>query len=239
MGYTKIGEFMVIISQNTFLIWGILFFCFFRVAIKIKGIIKKEHIYKGIYSSEEFMFDLFCVYIIGVISRVYFPLTIAWGNHIVYNPPEIWLRPIWSIKQIYLMGGLESVIYQLTGNLIVLSPMVFFLCYFYSIDEEKLTLGKRIIKRVNELLESFERRNKEGVRENSYIPSIKTILKVCFLIALFIESSQVVLSLVFPNTKRFFEINDLICNTLSGIWGYYIYNLFINITVKSRNICKF
>ncbi|MDZ5254352.1 VanZ family protein [Clostridium sp. LIBA-8841] len=230
---------MVIISQNTFLIWGILFFCFFRVAIKIKGIIKKEHIYKSIYSSEEFMFDLFCIYIIGVISRVYFPLTIAWGNHIVYSPPEIWLRPIWSIKQIYLDVGLSGVIYQLTGNLIVLSPMAFFICYFYSIDEEKLTLGKRIIKRINKLLESFERRNKEGIRENSYIPSIKTILKVCFLIALFIESSQVVLSLVFPNTKRFFEINDLICNTLSGIWGYYIYNLFINITVKSRNICKF
>ncbi|EGT3616988.1 VanZ family protein [Clostridium perfringens] len=230
---------MIIISQNEALILGSLIYILFRGTFKIKGIIKKEHIYKSIYSSEEFMFDLFCIYIIGVISRVYFPLTIAWGNHIVYNPPEIWLRPLWSIKQIYLMGGLESVIYQLTGNLIILIPMAFFLCYFYSIDEEKLTLGKMGVKRINKILESFERRNKEGIRENSYIPSIKTILKVCFLIALFIETSQVVLSLVFPNTKRFFEINDLTCNTLSGIWGYYIYNLFINITVKSRNIYKF
>lgn len=229
---------MIVISQNQFLIWGILFSCLFRMGFKIKGIIKKEHIYKGIYSSEEFMFDLFCIYIIGVFSRVYFPLTIAWGNHIVYNPPEIWLRPLWSIKQIYLMGGLESVIYQLTGNLIVLSPMAFFLCYFYSIDEEKLTLGKGMIRRINELLESFEERNKEGIRENSYIPSLMTILKFCFLTALFIETSQVVLSLAFPNTKRFFEINDLICNTLSGVWGYYIYNLFIKITVKSRKIFK-
>lgn len=229
---------MIVISQNQFLMWGALFFCLFRLVFKIKGIIKKEYTYKDIYSGEEFMFDLFCIYIIGVFSKVYFPLTIAWGNHIVYSPPEIWLRPLWSIKQIYYMGGLESVIYQLTGNLIVLSPMAFFLCYFYSIDEEKLTLGKRGVKKINELLESFERRSKEGIRENSYIPSLKTILKFCFLIALSIETSQVILSLVFPNTKRFFEINDLICNTLSGVWGYYIYNAFTNINIRSRSTFK-
>lgn len=229
---------MVIISQNTFLVCGILFFCLFRIVVKFKEITKKEYIYKSIYSNEEFVFDLFCIYIIGVISRVYFPLTIAWGNNLVYNPPEIWFRPIWSIKQIYIMGGMESVIYQLTGNLIVLSPMAFFLCYFYSIDEEKLTLGKRLVDRINRLLESFERKNKSRLNKNSYIPSLKSILKFCFLVALFIETSQVLLSVIVPNTKRFFEINDLICNTLSGIWGYYIYIVFTNIRIRSKNAFK-
>ncbi|MDM0665751.1 hypothetical protein QTH69_10705 [Clostridium perfringens] len=69
---------MIIISQNTFLVVGILLFCLFRGAIKIKGIIKEEYTYKQIYSNEEFIFDLFCIYLIGVASKVYFPLTIAW-----------------------------------------------------------------------------------------------------------------------------------------------------------------
>ncbi|MDU7111604.1 MAG: VanZ family protein, partial [Clostridium perfringens] len=101
---------MIIISQNTFLVVGILLFCLFRGAIKIKGIIKEEYTYKQIYSNEEFIFDLFCIYLIGVASKVYFPLTIAWGNKLVYNPPEVWLSPLWSIKQIYHQGGVGDVI---------------------------------------------------------------------------------------------------------------------------------
>ena len=34
---------MIIISQNTFLVVGILLFCLFRGTIKIKGIIKEEY----------------------------------------------------------------------------------------------------------------------------------------------------------------------------------------------------
>ncbi len=37
---------MIIISQNTFLILGVLLFCLFRGAIKVKGIIKGEYTYK-------------------------------------------------------------------------------------------------------------------------------------------------------------------------------------------------
>ncbi|HFD2045019.1 TPA: VanZ family protein [Clostridium perfringens] len=229
---------MIIISQNTFLILGVLLFCLFRGAIKVKGIIKGEYTYKKIYSNEEIIFDLFYIYLIGVASRVYFPLTIAWGNKLVYNPPEIWLSPLWSIKQIYGAGGLGDVIYQITGNSIMLSPMAFFLCYFYSIDEEKLTLGKGIINKINKILEGFELHNKNELKEDSYIPSLSTVLKFCFFMSLFIESSQVILSLVFPNTKRFFEVNDLICNTLSGVWGYYIYIKITNLNIIPRKIFK-
>lgn len=229
---------MIIISQNTFLILGILLFCLFRGAIKVKRIIKGEYTYKKIYSNEEIIFYLFCIYLIGVASRVYFPLTIAWGNKLAYNPPQIWLSPLWSIKQIYGAGGLGDVIYQITGNSIMLSPMAFFLCYFYSIDEEKLTLGKGIINKINKILEGFELHNKNKIKEDSYIPSLSTVLKFCFFMSLFIESSQVILSLVFPNTKRFFEVNDLICNTLSGVWGYYIYIKIIKLNIIPRKIFK-
>lgn len=227
---------MIIISQNTFLILGVLLFCLFRGAIKVKGIIKGEYTCKKIYSNEEIIFDLFCIYLIGVSSRVYFPLTIAWGNKLVYNPPEIWLSPLWSIKQIYGAGGLGDVIYQITGNSIMLSPMAFFLCYFYSIDEEKLTLGNGIINKINKILEGFELHNKNKLKEDSYIPSLSTVLKFCFFMSLFIESSQVILSLVFLNTKRFFEVNDLICNTLSGVWGYYIYIKITELNIIPRKI---
>lgn len=229
---------MIIISQNTFLILGVLLFCLFRGAIKVKGIIKGEYTYKKIYSNEEIIFDLFYIYLIGVASRVYFPLTIAWGNKLVYNPPEIWLSPLWSIKQIYGAGGLGDVIYQLTGNSIMLSPMAFFLCYFYSIDEEKLTLGKGIINKINKILEGFELHNKNKLKEDSYITSLSTVLKFCFFMSLFIESSQVILSLVFPNTKRFFEVNDIICNTLSGVLGYYIYIKITKLNIIPRKILK-
>lgn len=118
----------------------------------------------------------------------------------------------------------------------MLSPMAFFLCYFYSIDEEKLTLGNGIINKINKILEGFELHNKNELKEDSYIPSLSTVLKFCFFMSLFIESSQVILSLVFPNTKRFFEVNDLICNTLSGVWGYYIYIKITKLNIMQRKI---
>lgn len=45
-----------------------------------------------------------------------------------------------------------------------------------------------------------------------------------FLISLFIESTQVVLSLIVPNISRFFEINDLILNSVGGVLGWKLYN---------------
>ena len=120
----------------------------------------------------------------------------------------------------------------------MLSPMAFFICYFYSIDEEKLTLGKGIIDKINKILEGFELHNKKKLKEDSYVPSLNTVLKFCFFMSLFIESSQFILSLVFPNTKRFFEINDLMCNTLSGVWGYYIYIKITKLDIIPRKIFK-
>ena len=52
----------------------------------------------------------------------------------------------------------------------------------------------------------------------------KYVFSSIFLISLFIESTQVVLSLIVPNICRFFEINDLILNSTGGILGWKLYN---------------
>ena len=46
-----------------------------------------------------------------------------------------------------------------------------------SIDEEKLTLGKGIIDKINKILEGFELHNKKKLKEDSYVPSLNTVLK--------------------------------------------------------------
>ena len=54
--------------------------------------------------------------------------------------------------------------------------------------------------------------------------SLKRVFIAMFLISLFIESTQVVLSLIVPNIYRFFEINDLILNSIGGVLGWKLYN---------------
>ena len=48
----------------------------------------------------------------------------------------------------------------------------------------------------------------------------KYVFSSIFLISLFIESTQVVLSLIVPNICRFFEVNDLILNSIGGVVGW-------------------
>lgn len=177
---------MIIISQNQAFLFGIIAYLFILGMALIIGNEKdniKFNIIKGT------MKILFCIYVILLISKVYFPLTIAWGQQVKFIPPVIWLRPLWSFMQVYNQGGIHGVIYQIGGNLILLTPLAFFLCYF---NEKRFC-------------------------------SIKKIVTVCFCTTLFIESSQLILSIVVPNTSRYFEINDIINNTLSGVFGYYIY----------------
>ncbi len=50
-----------------------------------------------------------------------------------------------------------------------------------------------------------------------------------FLISLFIESTQVILSLIFPNICRFFETNDLILNSIGGVLGWKLYKKLFDI----------
>lgn len=215
---------MIRISQNQFLFLGVLIFIFFRVHMEIKASKKDEangKVRKS-YNFERMIYDLFIIYLIGVASKVYFPLVIGWGKNLVYNMPSIWLRPLWSLSEIYKKGGLYSLIYQVSGNLIILTPMTFFLCYFNQ-SSMLYMKGKKIVDFIN----IFWR--KECSIDFSKQLNLKDITKISLSIAIFIETTQLILSLTIPNTKRFFEINDIIFNTISGIWGYYLFNIFVEL----------
>lgn len=70
---------MYIISQNTFLYLGILA-CLCKSKIIFLNIFMKYKKINYYELKEEFIRFIFNVYIFGILSKVYFPLTIAWGN---------------------------------------------------------------------------------------------------------------------------------------------------------------
>lgn len=182
---------MYIISQNYFLYLGVLI-CLCKSRIIFLHIFIKDKIISYDDLKNEFMKFVFNIYILGVISKVYFPLTIAWGENIKYMGPVIILNPIKSIIMIFDKGGVDGFVYNILGNLILLVPMGLFIYYYYR-------------DRIN---------------------SWKIIMLVSFCISLFIECTQIVLSLVFPNVCRYFEVNDLLLNTLGGVMGYIISKCF-------------
>lgn len=215
---------MISISQNQFLFLGVLVFISFRVIMEKRCILKEElgMNVKQTYDFDRFIYDLFFIYIIGVASKVYFPIVIGFGENFEYNMPSIWFRPLWSLMEIYKAGGVEGLIYQVSGNLIILSPMTFFLCYFNQSSTLYLK-GKKIIDFINRFWKGSSKINFSNKLK------VKDVLKICLIIALFMEITQLILSLVIPNTKRFFEINDIMFNTISGIGGYYLFYLFLKV----------
>ena len=63
-------------------------------------------------------------------------------------------------------------------------------------------------------------------------PSIryfKKVLLISFLMSLSIETTQVILDLLF-NFNRVFEVDDLITNTLGGVLAYLLYQLVRRVT---------
>lgn len=182
---------MYIISQNYFLYLGVLI-CLYKSRIIFLHTFMKDKIISYVELKNEFIKFVFNTYIVGIISKVYFPLTIAWGEYINYKGPVIILNPIESMIMIFNKGGIDGFIYNILGNLILLAPMGFFIYYYY--------------------------RNR--------INSFKSVMFISFCISLFIECTQVILSLVFPNVCRYFEVNDLLLNTLGGVMGYLITRYF-------------
>ena len=51
-------------------------------------------------------------------------------------------------------------------------------------------------------------------------------------ISLFIECSQVTISMIIPNYIRTFDTMDLICNSISGLIGYMLYRLYTKIIIN-------
>lgn len=192
---------MFVITQNMFLALGAVLCLYFKRDLLFKLITGKK-IYSDLNLKEELIKLIFKIYIVGVISKVYFPFTLAWGEYINFKEPVIILSPLYSIEIIYQQGGIMNLIYNLVGNLLLLMPMGFFISYYFS----------------------------------NIFNTLKRVFISMFLISLFIESTQVVLSLIVPNICRFFEINDLILNSIGGIIGWKLYNNLIY--MKSMDLLK-
>lgn len=180
---------MFVITQNEFFALGVVLCLYFKRALLVQ-LITGKNINSNLNIKEEVIKLIFRIYIVGVISKVYFPFTVAWGEYINFREPVIRLNPVYSIKIIYQQGGIRSLIYNLGGNLLLLMPMGFFISYYF----------------------------------NNIFNTLKRVFIAMFLISLFIESTQVVLSLIVPNICRFFEINDLILNSIGGVLGWKLYN---------------
>lgn len=151
---------------------------------------------------KKFMKMLFSIYMFLVISIVYFPFPIAWGKYLKYRKPIIHIT-IWeSTIGMYKKDGLNVIIENIGGNLLLLAPMIFFLCYYL----KKLHFN------------------------------MKKVLIISLFISLFIECSQVTLSMIIPNFARTFDTMDLICNSISGLIGYRLYLLYSNVIVDNVEV---
>lgn len=192
---------MFVITQNMFLALGVVLCLYFKRDLFIK-LITGKNIYSNLNIKEEVIKLIFRIYIVGVISKVYFPFILAWGEYVNFREPVIILNPLYSIEIIYKQGGVMNLIYNIGGNLLLLMPMGFFISYYFS----------------------------------NIFNTLKRVFISIFLISLFIESTQVVLSLIVPNICRFFEVNDLILNSIGGVVGWKLYNNLIY--MKSMNLLK-
>ena len=150
----------------------------------------------------KFIKMLFSIYMFLVISIVYFPFPIAWGKYLKYRKPIIHITPWESTIGMYKKSGLNVVIENIGGNLLLLAPMIFFLCYYL----KKLHFN------------------------------MKKVLIISLFISLFIECSQVTLSMIIPNFARTFDTMDLICNSISGLIGYRLYLLYSNVIVDNVEV---
>ncbi|WP_300902895.1 VanZ family protein [uncultured Clostridium sp.] len=180
---------MIVVTQNMFLFFGVII-CLFLKRNLLISIITRKSIDNNLNVKKEVINLIFFVYIVGVISKVYFPFTMAWGEYVRVKEPVIILNPINSIKLVYGQGGIEGFIYNFGGNLILLMPMGMFISYYF----------------------------------NNIFNTLKKVFISMFLVSLFIESTQVVITLIFPNVCRYFETSDLLLNSIGGALGWKIYN---------------
>lgn len=94
-------------------------------------------IYKRISKSKyrnkvnELILLLFGIYVIKVLSLVFFPISITIGGNSVNVSPTVWFNPIKSISYIVKSNTLYGIIYNIGGNFILLMPLPVFLIYFF------------------------------------------------------------------------------------------------------------
>lgn len=166
-----------------------------NLKVLVKLIIYREFDHK---IKEKVMHLIFSLYITILAAVVYFPIPLAFGKNVIRKLAKIHLIPLESTISIYRIGGISEVITNVGGNLILLSPFIFFICYHF----RNITF------------------------------KIKQIIAMAFTISLFIECSQVGLSYLVANLSRSFDTMDLLCNTISGFLGYYLYKIYSRINIS-------
>lgn len=183
----------IIISQDFIFKLGVIVWIVIRVLYLVFGKIRNNiiNIRKEVY------INLFAIYIVLAISKVFFPMLIQLGENKVHLKPVIWMRPIEGLILLYKQGGINTTIEMLFCNLILLAPLIFFLRIFYS-------------ERIN---------------------TIYKALLIALLVSCSIEGLQFIESIIIPGVSRYIEINDIICNTLGGIIGFYSYSI---LTIRRR-----
>ena len=166
-----------------------------NLKVIVKLIIYREFDHK---IKEKVMHLIFSLYITILAAVVYFPIPLALGKNVIRKLAKIHLIPWECTISIYRIGGISEVITNVGGNLILLSPFIFFICYHF--------------------------------RDVTF--KINQIIAMAFAISLFIECSQVVLSYLVANLSRSFDTMDLLCNTISGLLGYYLYKVYSRINIS-------
>ena len=116
----------------------------------------------------------------------------------------------------------------------------------YITEEEKEYLDARIRPALEvefvEIFNEFEKNINLDVFEMAFIEikklyfNMQKVLIISLFISLFIECSQVTLSMIIPNFARTFDTMDLICNSISGLIGYRLYLLYSNVIVDNVEV---
>lgn len=128
----KKDKFMTInITGEAFFYIALICYLYFIYKIIIK--------YKKRNKINDLVLILFGIYIIKVLSLVFFPILITKGVNV---NPTVWLNPIDSIKYIIKSNTLYGIIYNIGGNLLLLMPLPVFLVYFF---KDKVDSLKRIL----------------------------------------------------------------------------------------------
>lgn len=190
------------ISQNQILFLGIFFYFIYLLVNHIRINISVYEHDKSLSFINKTMRGLFIIYCIFLVSKVFFPIDFSAEANKIFRLPNVWLNPISSLETVLATGKYNS-IYQFGGNLVLLSPLAFFYCFFST--EDRISFFK--------------------------------VLIFTFKTTLIIECAQILLSFGIPSVSRYFEINDLILNTMGSVIGYYGFILY-SFTFKKLKIEK-
>ncbi len=137
------------ISTDMIFYTSLAFLLYYRYA----KIIKTKKTIDGI---RELILIFFFMYLLKVISLVFFPIMFQFGDEITKLEPIIWLNPIYSWIYIFKSHTILGSIYNILGNIFLLFPLPIFLIYFYNKKVDSLLRMLIICFLISFGIESFQ-----------------------------------------------------------------------------------